>query len=133
MKKDKSIYEKPRRYAKKCDIPMEYARRLCKSFLKTEREMRKHNKCPVCGKRKLFYDYGDSEYSYDSWIECGNCGNTFEIGDPAYPRLTVGDFRENFDIFLWMSSTGDKYCEFNDYGDWIEFVKKEMLEYEQDK
>lgn len=126
MKKRKIIYEQPRRYAKKCHMPMEYARRVCKWHLKFYRTVRKNNKCPYCGKRELERDWSDSEYSSETWVYCNNCDR--DIDEELFPRLKVpNNSGEDFDVFLWM-------VHFEEIGNlqdkwWIDTIKEHMSSY----
>lgn len=120
MKRFKSIYEQPRRYARKCNMPLKYAREICKKHLKNYREVRKHSLCPYCHKRTLERDWSDSEYSDDTWIECDSCGR--EVDESLFFRLKVPNSSDDFDMFLWCSH--DKDFE-SIYGKgWVDFVKE---------
>lgn len=121
MKKYKSIYAQPKRYAKKCNVPLKYAREICKWHLKFERTVKKHNKCPYCNKNALEREYSDNYWDDTTWIYCSNCDK--EINEKHYPKLKVpGVPEENFDIFLWMAH----FKESGIIGDisWIDFIKE---------
>lgn len=120
-KKNKLIYEQPRRYAKKCHIPIKYAREVCKKQLKCLRQVKKHSFCPYCGKHTLERDYSDDEYSNETWIYCTNCDK--DINERLFPKLKVPkNDGEDFDVFLW------SVC-FENVGNvcdawWIDFIKE---------
>lgn len=119
MKKSKSIYEQPRRYAKKFNIPIQYAREICKKQVKLLKEIRKNSKCPYCGKRELEMDWSDAEYSCKSWITCNNCGK--DIDEKIYKNVRVEGIGEDFDVIMWASM--DDMMEFTPE-EWIAFIKE---------
>lgn len=131
MKKAKSIYEQPRRYAKKCHIPINYARRICKYYLKqhikNDLSYNKNSKCPICSKQSLEKDWREIENEYGefedcSFIHCASCGNTFEY--EQYPNLEVDQkpiindsILSNYDLYL---------LKIIDYDSWISNVQHRM-------
>lgn len=121
MKKFKSIYEQPRRYAKKCHMPIKYAREVCKKQLKFYKQVKKHSLCPYCHKRTLDRDWADSEYSDETWVYCSNCDK--DIDENLFPKLKVPDNSgEDFDVFLWVvhfDGPGNLCDE-----SWIKFIKE---------
>ncbi|PHV72167.1 hypothetical protein CS063_01445 [Sporanaerobium hydrogeniformans] len=118
MKKLKSIYEQPKRYARKCNIPIKYAREICKKQTKLLKEIRKNSKCPYCGKRELEMEWSEADYTCHSWIVCGNCGK--EVDETVYKNIRVEEIGEDFDIFLWMSLDNMHFTK----EEWIEFIKE---------
>ena len=122
MKKWKSIYEQPKRYAKKCNIPIKYARQICKKHLKLERELKKNSTCPYCHKRALFKESSGGEWYDETWLECDNCGKV--IDEVLFPKITILEISDVFDVILWAAH--DKDMQFESQNEWITFVKEHM-------
>lgn len=77
--KRKSIYRSPKRYAKRVGITLRQARIICRHQNRLARDVRKATKCPRCKHHELFIEHSDSEYSTESWVQCGNCDTDFEL------------------------------------------------------
>lgn len=124
MKHKQCIHNQPRRYAKKCNIPLKWARRICKDYLKAEREAIKNSKCPYCKHRALFCDSSGGDYYYDdSWIECENCGEV--VDESIYPNVMPYDYRCDFDPVLYFA-VNQRECECGTHSEWLEFVNECM-------
>lgn len=132
-RKNLSIYATPKRYAKKCGIPLSLAKIECRKQKKITK-MRKHIICPICKRNSLYYEHGSYEEGYDAFIECSRCGETYdpvEIRNSEY--LTYG---YDFDAVLYFSSGRTKEEKIKnrieaigttDDAHWIEFAKKMIL------
>lgn len=123
MKRKQDIHNQPGRYARKCNIPIEWARRICKGYLKAERKALKNSRCPYCHHRALFYDSSGGDYYDDSWVECENCGEV--IDDSIYPHIEPFDYRCDFDPVLYYSSNHLE-CECGTHEEWLKFVEECM-------
>lgn len=119
MKRSKSIYEQPRRYAKKFNVPIQYAREICKKQVRLLKDIRKNSKCPYCGERELELEYSDAEYSSKSWIICCNCYR--EIDESLHKHVRVYGTGEDFDVIMWASL--DESMEFTPE-EWLDFIKE---------
>lgn len=130
----RSIYDNPYKYACVCNVPFELAKIACLKQRHMEKMRRKHPAhCPTCNSRHLHFEMGSYEEGYGDFIECLNCGDTFdcdEIPNVEYTDLTGwGDF----DVVLYFSSTENKEegwkeaCGAETIEKWHEFARKMIV------
>lgn len=127
----KSIYANPYKYACQCSIPIELAKIACAKQRHFEKEERKHRMyCPVCGSKKVIFEGGSYEEGYGDFIECEDCGETFDCGEVPnveYANLTGW---KDFDVVLFYSNTVNKEdgweeaCGAKTHEEWIEFAAR---------
>lgn len=130
----RSIYANPYKYASQCNIPIALAKIACKKQRHNEKEQRKHPmKCPVCSSKYLMYNHGSYEEGYSDFIECKNCGETFdcnEVPNIEYANLTGF---EDFDVVLFFSTYDSitegwkEACGATTREEWVTFAKKTIL------
>ena len=127
----KSIYANPYKYAVKCNITFELAKIMCLKQRHFYKEQRKHPMCcPVCKSKRLNYESGSYEEGYGEFIECYDCGKTFdcdEVPNVEYASLTGW---EDFDAVLYFSNTENKSegwkeaCGAETHEEWLKFATK---------
>lgn len=131
----KSIYANPYKYACKCNIPIELAKIACLKQRHFDKEQKKHPMyCPVCKSKHLIFESGSYEEGYDDFIECDDCGETFDcnkVPNSEYASLTGW---EDFDAVLYFSTCcGNKLegreaaCGSAEREEWLEFAKKMII------
>ena len=130
----KSIYSNPYKYSVKCNIPFELAKIMCLKQRHFYKEQRKHPMyCPICKSKKLNYEMGSYEEGYGEFIECYDCGETFdcdEVPNVEYASLTGW---EDFDAVLYFSNTENKSegwkeaCGATTYEEWLEFATRMII------
>lgn len=130
----KSIYANPYKYACTCNIPIELAKIAClkqRHFIKEQRKHRMY--CPVCKSKNLIFEGGSYEEGYGDFIECEDCGETFDcdkVPNAEYASLTGW---EDFDAVLYFSNTKNKSegwmaaCGATTYEEWLEFATKMII------
>ena len=100
----RSIYANPYKYACTCSISFELAKIMCKKQRHFYKEQKKHPMyCPVCKSKHLTYEGGSWEEGYDEFIECADCGETFDCGDVPNVEYASLTGWENFDPVLFYS------------------------------
>ena len=127
----RSIYANPYKYAIECDIPFSLAKIMCKKQRHFEKEQRKHRMyCPVCNSKNLVFESGSYEEGYGDFIECNDCGETFdcdEVPNVEYASLTGW---EDFDAVLYFSNTENKSdgwmeaCGATTHEEWLRYATK---------
>ena len=130
----RSIYSNPYKYAIECNVPFELAKIACAKQRHFEKDARKHRMyCPICKSKELVFEEGSYEEGYGDFIECQNCGETFninEVPNSQYARLTGW---EDFDAVLYYSCTKNKTagwmeaCGATSHEEWVEFAKKVII------
>lgn len=134
MMNKRSIYDNPYKYACVCNIPFELAKIACNKQRHFDKEYRKHRAyCPKCKSKNLEYDGGSWEEGYGEFIECGDCGETFdcdEVPNIKYARLTGW---EDFDAVLYFSNTENKEdgwkeaCGGTTHKEWLDFATQMII------
>lgn len=127
----KSIYANPYKYAVKCNIPFELAKIMCLKQRHFHKEERKHRMyCPICKSKNMIFEGGSYEEGYGDFIECTDCGETFdcdEVPNVEYASLTGW---EDFDAVLYFSDTENKLdgwmeaCGATTHEEWLKFATK---------
>ena len=126
----RSIYANPYKYACKCDIPIELAKIACLKQRHFIKEQQKHPMyCPVCKSKNMIFEGGSYEEGYGDFIECEDCGETFdynEVPNAEYASLTGW---EDFDAVLYFSSNTEnksegwkKACGAETHEEWLKFA-----------
>ena len=120
MKKiKKSIYHNPKKYAKKCDISLSDAKKICRKYKKLEK-VKRNITCPVCNKKY-------SLIASLSEVECIKCDSIFDIEEIKNVELLT--YGADFDPVLYFSNYRDKNegridaCGSVEDKDWERFVK----------
>ena len=131
MKKKKlSIYANPKRYARKCNIPIELAKIECRRQ-KTIAKKRKKIKCPICKRKRLAFIHGSYEEGHDAFLECGFCGETYDPHEIRNSDLLC--FGNDFDAVLYFSGgrTAEERAKYRmeaigEYDDasWVKFAER---------
>lgn len=118
----RSIYSNPYKYAVKCNVPIELAKIACKKQRHIDKERKKHYPvCPQCGSKKLSYEMGSYEEGYGDFIECNDCGETYEL-DEVENIDNLPCFEWDFDPVVYFSTTE------NQKEGWIEACSSDKLE-----
>lgn len=134
MSKIRNIYLNPYKYAIECDIPFELAKIMCKKQRHYKKEQRKHPMyCPSCHSKNLVYDSGSYEEGYGEFIECYDCGETFNCNE--IPNVQYGNFTgwEDFDPVLYFSNTNNKEdgwkeaCGATTHEKWVDFATQMIM------
>ena len=130
MSKSRSLYDNPYKYACVCSVPLKLAKIACKKQRHLEKEQKKHPcRCPACGSKHLYYEHGSYEEGYGDYVECNNCGETYdpdEIPNIEYGSLTPF---EDFDPVIYFSLTENKLdgwkeaCGAETHEEWIHFAE----------
>lgn len=129
----RSIYDNPYKYACECDIPIELAKIACLKERHLRKEQKKHKpKCPKCGSKKLNYEMGSYEEGYEDYVECDECGETYEPNEIKNIEYMPSSW-DNFDVLLYFSNGEDKTgwmeaCGAETIEEWQAFARKEILE-----
>lgn len=131
MSKLRSLYDNPYKYACVCSVPLKLAKIACKKQRHLEKEQKKHPcRCLACGSKHLYYGHGSYEEGYGDYVECNNCGETYdpcEIPNIKYGSLTPF---EDFDPVIYFSLTENKLegwkeaCGTETHEEWIHFAEK---------
>ena len=131
----RTIYDNPYKYACVCNVPFELAKIACLKRRHKDKMRRKHPvHCPTCNSKHLIYEMGSYEEGYSDFIECDECGDTFdcsEIPNIEYVDLTGWD---DFDAVLFFSQNdvaktedGEKACGAEDLEEWIKFAQNNII------
>ena len=130
----RSIYANPYKYACKCDIPIELAKIACLKQRHFIKEQQKHPMyCPICKSKNMNFESGSYEEGYGDFIECKDCGETFDcnqVPNVEYASLTGC---EDFDAVLYFSNTNNKSegwreaCGAETHEEWLEFATKMII------
>lgn len=130
----RSIYANPYKYAVTCDIPFELAKIACAKARHCKKEARKHPmRCPNCNSKRLCFEHGSYEEGYSDYIECDNCGETYDVDavpNSEYQSLTG---YEDFDAVLFYSGTEDGYGDIMPKGaaktheEWVKFARDAII------
>ena len=131
MSKPRSLYDNPYKYACVCSVPLKLAKIACKKQRHLEKEQKKHPcRCPACDSKHLYYEHGSYEEGYGDYVECHDCGETYdpcEIPNIEYGTLTP--FKD-FDPVIYFSLTENKLdgwkeaCGAETHEEWIHFAEK---------
>lgn len=130
----RSIYANPYKYACKCNIPIELAKIAClkqRHFIKEQKKHPMH--CPICKSKNMIFESGSYEEGYGDFIECEDCGETFDcdkVPNAEYASLTGW---EDFDGVLYLSTTENKSegwkeaYGFETHEEWLKFATKTII------
>ena len=132
--KNRSIYDNPYKYAIVCNVPFDIAKIACKKQRHLDKEHNKHKAyCPKCGSKHLEYEMGSYEEGYGDFIECSECGETFDLPEvPNVDYMTLSGF-EDFDAVLYFSTTGNKSegwveaCGAKTLEEWQAFARRSIV------
>lgn len=131
MSKSRSLYDNPYKYACVCSVPLKLAKIACKKQRHLEKEQKKHPcRCPACGSKHLYYEHGSYEEGYGDFVECTDCGETYDPGE--IPNIEYGSLTpfEDFDPVIYFSLTENKLegwkeaCGAETHEEWIHFAEK---------
>lgn len=131
MSKSRSLYDNPYKYACVCSVPLKLAKIACKKQRHLEKEQKKHPcRCPACGSKHLYYEHGSYEEGYGDFVECTDCGETYDPGE--IPNIEYGSLTpfEDFDPIIYFSLTENKLegwkeaCGAETHEEWIHFAEK---------
>ena len=130
----RSIYANPYKYACLCDIPIELAKIACQKQRHFVKEQKKHPMyCPVCKSKRLTFEMGSYEEGYGDFIECEDCGETFDcdkVPNAKYASLTGW---EDFDAVLYFSNPENKSegwmeaCGATTHEEWVEYARLNII------
>ena len=130
----RSIYANPYKYACQCCIPIELAKIACKKQRHFLKEQRKHRMyCPVCKSKNVVFEMGSYEEGYGDFIECEDCGETFDCNEVPNVEYASLSGWEDFDAVLYFSNTENKSdgwkeaCGTTTHKEWIEFATKNII------
>jgi len=130
-KNNKSIYNSPKKYAKRCDIPLNLAKIQCKKYKKEARQ-RKKIKCPACHRKSLVFCGGSYEEGYGDYIECAACGEAYAPEEIKNGYML--HFGWDFDVVLYYSGKTPEEkisgrleaCGSEKIEDWVKFAEDEI-------
>lgn len=130
----RSIYDNPYKYACVCNVPFELAKIACLKQRHLNKMQQKHPmRCPHCNSKSLIFEMGSYEEGYGDFIECDDCGDTFdcaEVPNAEYANLTGW---EDFDPVLYFSTTANKAegwraaCGAETLEEWHEYARKNII------
>lgn len=130
----RSIYANPYKYACKCDITIELAKIACLKQRHFIKEQQKHPMyCPICKSKHMNFESGSYEEGYRDFIECEDCGETFDcnqVPNVEYASLTGW---EDFDAVLYFSNTDNKSegwrkaCGAETHEEWLEYATEMII------
>lgn len=128
----RDIHDNPYKYACVCNVPYELAKIACLKDRHYQKERRKHGPfCPKCGSKNIFYEMGSYEEGYGDYVECENCGETYEPYEIKNVDYII-PFRD-FDTVLYFSSSRipeegwREACGAETIEEWQEFAREEIL------
>ena len=125
-----SIYSNPKKYAQKCQIPLNLVKIECRKQKQFERK-RKHIICPRCKHKSLDYEMGSYEEGYGSYLECNFCGETYNPEEIKNSYLLA--YGADFDAVLYFSKTKDSQdgwieaCGSDKIEDWHRFARDTII------
>ena len=130
-KKNRSLYSNPYKYACVCNVPLNLAKIACKKQRHLEKEQKKHPcRCPVCGSKHSYYEHDSYVEGYGDFVECNNCGETYDPDEiPNIEYESLEPF-EDFDPVIYFSLTENKEegwkeaCGAETREQWIQFAEK---------
>lgn len=90
-------------------------------------------RCPICKSKHLEYEMGSYEEGYGDFIECEDCGNTFDVDEVLNSKYADLTGWEDFDAVLYYSETENKEdgwmeaCGSKEPEKWVEFARHMII------
>lgn len=130
----RNIYDNPYKYACICNVPFELAKIACLKQRHIDKMRRKNPiHCLTCNSKHLIYEMSSYEEGYGDFIECENCGDTFDCAD--IPNIEYANLTgwEDFDAVVYFSTTNNKFqgwkeaCGAETLEEWHKFAEKNII------